>query len=363
MKKQIVMLALTAMLAASLAGCAGKKAESDSVEQKSTVEATPNGYVTLGEYKGLSVEKKVYTITEEDIQNEIDAVLDENAEYKDIKDRGAKKGDIITVSYKGTENGKEVEGATEEEYDFEIGMEEFGKEFDDGLIGMKIGDTKTITVEFPENYEYDETWAGKKIDFEVKASAINEKILPEYTDQFVSENYDCKTTAEYEASIKQSLEADYEFDSNSEAGSDALDAAIANATINGYPEELYNSCYEEVKSGYESYAEMFEVDKSEIYNMFEITEDDIKSEAMDLVNLRLVVDAIATAENISVSDEDYNLMVTSYVEDWGCESQAELEETYGVDYIKQEMLQQKVMDFLLANANVSEVEASMYEEE
>lgn len=363
MKKQIVVLALATMLATSLVGCKGEKTTTDNSNPQNGVEDISKDYVTLGEYNGLSIEKKVYTITDEDVQSEIDAALDENAEYKEIKDRGAKKGDIITVSYKGTENGKEVEGASEEEYDFEIGIEEFGKKFDDGLIGMKVGDTKTITVEFPDDYEDDTSWAGKKIDFKVKATAINEKVLPEYNDEFVSENYDCKTTAEYEASVKQSLEADYEKDGELEAGSDALDTAIENATINGYPDDLYNDCYEEVKAGYESYAEYFNVEKSEIYNMFDMTEEDLKSEAMDLVNQRLVVNAIAVAENIFVSDEDYNNSIDSYVEDWGCENQAELEETYGVDAIKQEMLQEKVMEYLLAHANVSEVQASIYDEE
>lgn len=363
MKKQVVMLTLTAMLAASLAGCQGAEKKTDDVEQSSTAENTSNEYFTLGEYKGLNIDKKVYTITDEEVKNEVEAALDEYADYKKIKDRGAQEGDIITVSYKGTENGKKVEGASEEEYDFEIGLEEYGKEFDDGLIGMKVGDTKTITVKFPDDSELDETWAGKTIDFKVKASEINEKILPEYNDAFVSKNYGCKTTAEYEASVKQSMEIEYENVSKEEAGSDALDAVVENSEMKECPEELYQSCYEEVKTGYEESAEYFGEDKSEMYNMFGITEDDLKEEATDLAKQRLVVEAIAKAENISVSDKDYKNMMASYVENWGCESQEELEELYGVDYIKQDMLQQKVMDYLLSCANVSEVQASIYDEE
>lgn len=364
MKKQMVMLILTAMLAASLAGCNGaKKKEDNAVTQTSAVENVTQNYVTLGNYKGLNIEKKVYTITDEDIQNEIDAALDENADYKEIKDRGAKKGDIITVSYEGSENGKALEGASEEEYDFDIGIEEFGKEFDKGLIGMKVGEKKTITVSFPDDYEDDSSWAGKTIDFDVEALAINERILPEYNDKFVSENYDCQTTEEYETSLREQLETDYEQLSNEEAGWDALDAAVANANITGYPEDLYNSCYQEVKEGYESYAEMFSVDKSEIYNMFDMTEEDLKNEALEQVNMELVINAIAEAEQISVSDEDYNNMIDSYVENSDCETQEELEETYGIDSIKEEMLQEKVREFLVTHANIEEVQASIYDEE
>lgn len=357
MKKQIAILALASMLAVSIAGCKGKESTDNVVTEENIKE-----YVTLGEYKGLNIEKNVYTITDQDIQNEIDAALDENADYKEITNRGAKKGDIITVSYKGTENGEEVEDATEDEYDFEIGIKEFGKEFDAGLIGMKVGDKKTITVTFDDDYEYD-VWAGKTIDFAVKAIAINEKILPEYNDAFVSEYYDCKTTKDYEASLKKELEEEYEAVSNEEAGEEALSVAVSNATITGYPEDLYDSYYQEVKEGYEWYADMFGVDKSEIYNMFDMTEDDLKAEALELVNERLVVEAIATAEQISVTDEDYDNMIDACVDESECESQEELEETYGVDSIKAQMLGKKVSQYLIDHANIEEVQASIYDEE
>lgn len=363
MKKQIVMLALAGMLSTSLVACKGGKLGDATTEATTSAEKNiSTQYVTLGEYKGLNIEKKVYTITDEDVQDEIDSALDENAEYKEITERAAKKGDIITVSYEGSVDGKALEDAKEEEYDFEIGIEEFGKKFDDGLIGMKVGDKKTITVSFDKDYE-DSSWAGKTIDFKVKASAINEKILPEYNDKFVSEYYDCSTTEEYEGYVRENLEKEYESDSEDEAGSDALEQVVSNAAISGYPQDLYDSCYQEVKEGYESYAEYFNADASEIYNMFGMTEDDLKQEAMDLVNQRLVINAIAVAENISVSEEDYKNSVDQYVEDWGCEDQQELEETYGVDAVKQEMLKQKVMQYLLDNANITEVDASIYDEE
>ena len=260
-----------------------------------------------------------------------------------------------------------MEDASEDEYDFEIGIEEFGKEFDEGLIGMKVGEKKNITISFPDDYEEDSSWAGRTIDFKVEATAINEKILPEYNDTFVSEidsdENTFKTTEEYEDYLRKQIEADYEETSNAEAGQDALDAAIANATINGYPDDLYASCYQEVKEGYEWYAEMFGVDKSEIYNMFEMTEDDLKNEALDLVNESLVVNAIAAIEQISVTDEDYNSMIDQYIEDSDCESQEELEETYGIETIKEEMLHEKVMQYLIDHANIEEVPASLYDEE
>ena len=159
------------------------------------------------------------------------------------------------------------------------------------------------------------------------------------------------------------METEYENAAKEEAGSDALDIVVESSEMKECPEELYQYCYEQVKTEYEYSAETFGEDKSEIYNMFGITEDDIKEEAKDLAKQRLVVEAIAKAENISVSDEDYKNMVASYVENWGCESQEELEESYGVDYIKQDMLQQKVMDCLLSYANISEVQASIYDEE
>lgn len=314
-------------------------------------------YVTLGDYKNLSVERIIYTITDEDIQDEIDGLLYSYAETNEITDRAAQNGDIVNIDYVGKIDGEEFEDGSEEDCEVEIGSETFIDGFEEQLIGMKTGETKDITITFPE--PYDGELDGKEAVFTITMNQIYELIMPEYNDDFVKEYTDSATTAEYEASLMDELQESSNEDSNSMACSDALYEVIENSTFNGYPQELYDLTKSELETSNAETAEMFGLEVSDLFG-----EDyDIDEATVEAVNEKLVVYAIADAEKLSVSDEEYNTYVAEIYELYGYESQEEYEKDYSPETTKYELLYEKVLGFLAENTTFNDVSEDEFEDD
>lgn len=338
MKKHTVLLLSAAGIAVLLCGCQKKSGYSDFAK-----------YVKLGDYKNLSVDRIVYTVTEEDVQNEIDGLLYSASETKEVTDRAAKDGDLVNIDYTGTISGEAFEGGSEEDCELEIGSGSFIEGFEEQLIGMKNGESKDITVTFPE--PYDGELDGKEAVFAVTMNQIYEMTLPVFDDAFVKENTSYSTVAEYETGTLEELQRSNDEESNSMASYDALLAAMDNATIDGYPEELYNTTREELNASNQATAEMFGMEVSDL-----LGEDyDIDEATLEMVNEKLMVYAIADKENISVSEEDYQAYLDENLELYGYESQEEFEKDYPADSLKYDILYEKIMDFLTANTNFNDI--------
>lgn len=317
-------------------------------------------YVKLADYKDLTVERVVTTVTDEDVQAEIEAVLSDDAEYTEISDRGAQNGDLISIDYIGTVDGAEFDGGSATEYEMELGTDSFFVEgFEEGIIGMKPGDTRDITVTFPE--EYDGELDGKEAVFSVTLNSIFKVTMPEYTDEYVSTISGYSTITEYEASVKEELQDMNNEDAQVMACESALYQVIENSTISGYPEELFDSSKTQIESENQAFAEMFGVsDISEIFG-----EDyDIESIINDTVNEKMVVSEIARAEKITVTDEEIDaaleeeLLYTEYA------TVDELKENTDLEQMRYTVLYQKVLDFLGETCIFVDVpEAEYYGEE
>lgn len=342
MKKKLMLLTLGLCCASLLAGCS------------SSSKGTYDDYVTLGEYKGLEVSKIKSEVTDDLLEEEISYILEENAEYKDITDRGAQEGDSVNIDYEGTIDGETFEDGSAEDFDLVIGEGYLLDDLEAGIVDMNTGDTKEITLTFPE--DYDEDLGGKEAVFTVTLNSIQEIELPTYNDEFVASISDFSTTEEYEEDLRQSLLESQEEDNNYTAGYDALLAAIENATIDGYPEELYESCLAEYDEMNASFAEMLGMDVSEL----EGTEEEKEEAVIEMVNEDMVTTAIAEAEDITVSDEEYQAYLEDNYEDYGYDSAESFESDYGEEALMDEILLTKVQNFLLENANVTEVTEDEY---
>lgn len=344
MKKKIL-LTILAVSVLTLTGCQGKGGGNEYSK-----------YVTLGDYKNLSVERIIYTITDEDVQDEIDGLLYSYAETNEITDRAAQNGDIVNIDYVGKIDGEEFEDGSEEDCEVEIGSETFIDGFEEQLIGMKTGETKDITITFPE--PYDGELDGKEAVFTITMNQIYELIMPEYNDDFVKEYTDSATTAEYEAALREELQESGNEDSNSMACSDALYEIIENSTFDGYPQELYDLTKSELETSNAETAEMFGLEVSDLFG-----EDyDIDEATVEAVNEKLVVYAIADAEKLSVSDEEYNDYVAEIYELYGYESQEEYEKDYSPETTKYQLLYEKVLDFLAENTTFNDVPEDEFED-
>ena len=360
MKRKVLLLATAICTVSLLAGCSEKdgSTESSATGANASTESYEE-YVTLGEYKGLDVQLIKAEVTDDMVDDEIDMLLEDNAVYTPISDRGAAEGDTVNINYTGKIDGQEFDGGSAEDFELELGSGYLLDDLESQIVGMKSGETKDLNVSVPADYIEDtveEDAPDKDAVFTVTVNSVSEKSLPEYSDEFIAGVTDYKTTAEYEEGTKKELLASLESDNRSTAGMDALSQVMENSTFNGYPQELYDSCKQEYDAMNEMYAEMLGVDVADL----DTDEEETKSTIESIVNEKMFCAAIAAAENISVSDEEYQ----KYLEDnyalYDYASAAEYEETESKESLMNEILTEKIYNFLIDNAKITEISEDEY---
>ena len=360
MKRKVLLLATAICTVSLLAGCSEKdgSTESSATGANASTESYEE-YVTLGEYKGLDVQLIKAEVTDDMVDDEIVMLLEDNAVYTPISDRGAAEGDTVNINYTGKIDGQEFDGGSAEDFELELGSGYLLDDLESQIVGMKSGETKDLNVSVPADYIEDtveEDAPDKDAVFTVTVNSVSEKSLPEYSDEFIAGVTDYKTTAEYEEGTKKELLASLESDNRSTAGMDALSQVMENSTFNGYPQELYDSCKQEYDAMNEMYAEMLGVDVADL----DTDEEETKSTIESIVNEKMVCAAIAAAENISVSDEEYQ----KYLEDnyalYDYASAAEYEETESKESLMNEILTEKIYNFLIDNAKITEISEDEY---
>ncbi len=346
-------------------GCGDNNKTDGSVNGSETAEAevfdySIDDYVKLGEYKQLSVKYPVPVITEEDVETSIEEMLDEHTEYKEISDRPAQNNDYVNLDFKGTVDGEEFDGGTAEDYEFTLGQEEFIEEFEANVVGKSAGETFTFQMTFPD--DYDEDLKGKTAEFTVTLNSINEVQTPEYTDDFVKEATEYETIDAYEEALREELLLSAQQEAESAAGDDALLQAVSNAEIDGYPQALYDSCYNDTVEQYQSYADMFGVDFDEFMSDY-MEDGDLEAETLNWVNEILVSQAIAKAEGFEITDKNYKEEAEALAVEYEYESLEDFVGDYGELSVMAMLVRGKAVAFLYENANVEEVSEEEYYEE
>ena len=311
--------------------------------------------VTLGDYKGVTVEKTIQSVTDEDVQNEIDNAL---ANYPVEVDQAAKEGDTVNIDYVGKIDGTEFDGGSDQGADLKLGSGKFIDGFEDGLIGAKKGETRTLDLTFPEDYTQD--LAGKAVEFTVTVNAVKEP-LSEPTDQWVADNiegYD--NIADYKAGIRSEQEENNEQTADNQVRYAAWTQVIDNCTINEYPEtlvEVGKKLYEQQVETYAKYAGM-ELDA--YIESSGLTQEEYQSNmeeyGKNVAAQALVCQAICDKEGFAIGDDDYQKALQDMLTEYGC-TEDELIQTYGQDNVEQSIMLNRVSNLILENANVTEVQA------
>ena len=385
MKKRAIMISMLLVMALSVTGCSQKTAtkdkdtkteetaatddaentDSDSSEEE-TSEDTPTTAelmadidvekcVTLGDYKGITVEKTIQSVTDEDVQNEIDDAL---ASYPVEVDRAAKEGDTVNIDYVGKIDGEEFDGGSDQGADLKLGSGKFIDGFEDGLIGASKGETRTLDLTFPDDYTQD--LAGKAVEFTVTINAVKEP-LTEPTDQWVADNIDgYDNVADYKAGIRSEQEESNEQTAENQVRYSAWTQVIDNCTINEYPEtlvEVGENLYEQQVKTYAQYAGM-ELDAYiESSGLTQEEYDSNKEEyGKNVAAQALVCQAICDKEGFAIGDDDYQKALDAMLTEYGC-TEDELVQTYGQDNVEQSIMLNRVSDLILENANITEVQA------
>lgn len=384
MKKRAIMISMLLVMALSVTGCSQKTAtkdkdtkteetaktddaeETESDNTEDTSEDTPTTAelmagidvekcVTLGDYKGVTVEKTIQSVTDEDVQNEIDNAL---ANYPVEVDQAAKEGDTVNIDYVGKINGEEFDGGSDQGADLKLGSGKFIDGFEDGLIGARKGETRTLNLTFPEDYTQD--LAGKAVEFTVTVNAVKEP-LSEPTDQWVADNiegYD--NLADYKAGIRSEQEESNEQTAENQVRYAAWTQVIDNCTINEYPEtlvEVGKKLYEQQVETYAKYAGM-ELDA--YIESSGLTQEEYQSNmeeyGKNVAAQALVCQAICDKEGFAIGDDDYQKALQDMLTEYGC-TEDELIQTYGQDNVEQSIMLNRVSNLILENANVTEVQA------
>lgn len=314
-----------------------------------TITITTRPEVVLGEYKNLKVKKEKVTVSEEEIQEEVKRLTDKLAEIV-VKSVGkVEKGNTAVIDFKGFVDGKELEGGSGENYPLEIGSNTFIPGFEDGLIGMSVGEEKELNLKFPENYT--EELKNKEVLFKVKLNEIKERVIPKLNKEFYEDlGYkDVNTEEEFKAEVKKEIEARKEVEGENKYTDACLDKALENTKIE-LSEDIID---DEVHRMLDQIAENLKYQgiTLEQYMQFtNTTHEDLhkqmEPEATKRVKMRYMLEKIAEVENFEITDEELDKDATKMAEHYGITKEELIKEIGGLDIIKYDSKMRKAIEIV-----------------
>jgi len=312
--------------------------------------------VELGQYKEISATKYVHTVTEEEVSARIDQDAEKATTMEDVEGRALENGDIATLDYAGSVDGVAFAGGTAENQTLEIGSGHFIPGFEEQMVGMNVGEEKDLTVTFPTEYHAQDL-AGKEAVFHVKLHGIQVKVKPELNDDFAADVSEFDTFDAYKADIEKQLKeraeknADVELENTLvQSATDAADCDIPNQMIEDELDIMVRELqmrmmYQGIR--YEDYLKFTGQTEEQVREMYRV-------EAQNRVKMQLVLDAIAKAENVEVSEEDVENAVKEEAERAGRDVEdfkKSLSERQ-MEYLKGNAVIRKVVDLIVATAKV-----------
>jgi trigger factor len=310
--------------------------------------------VTLGQYKGVEVEKADGTVTEEEVDDQVRKVQESNSRTVDVTDRAVADGDIAKIDFEGFVDGVAFEGGKGTDYALTIGSHSFIDNFEEQIIGHNIGDEFDVNVTFPEEYGAEEL-AGKAAVFKVAVKGIQEKQMPEADDEFASEVSDFETMAEYRESLKKELSEKKEKEAKSAKEDAAVEKAVANATLSISELQIRDTARNMVNEMAQNMQQ--QGISMEMYLQYTgMTQDQLLDQmlprAEQRIQSRAVLEAVAAAENLTVSDEELDAKYQEIADQYKMELEKvkEVLGENGKKGITGDLLVQKAIDVITESA-------------
>lgn len=286
----------------------------DGVKFTATVQLKPT--VTLGDYKGIKVERPEYTVTDEDVQAEVDRALERSARWIAVEDRPVQDGDRVTLDYAGTVDGVAFEGGTAEGQTLNIGSGMFIPGFEEQMVGMNPGEEKDLNVKFPEEYQAKEL-AGKDAVFHVKLHDIKEKELPELDDEFAKDVSEFDTLDEYKADIRAKLEEQNKQRADAEYENALIEKIAQNATVE-IPQVMIERQIDNMMREFEMRLMYQGLRLDDYFTITGSKAEDARAEfakdADTRVKVQLVLEAIQEAEKIEATPEELDAEIAKMAE-------------------------------------------------
>lgn len=322
-----------------------------------TAEVTIKPEVELGEYKNIKVEKVETTISDSDVDAELEKVAKQNSRLVPVEDRAVENGDTAYIDYEGFVDDVAFEGGKGENYGLEIGSNTFIPGFEEQLIGAEIGSEPEVKVTFPEEYHSEEL-AGAEAVFKCKINEIKTREIPTIDDDFAKDVSEFDTLDEYKASIKEKLieeaeKSDKRANENnivkkvSENAKSEIPEVMIEKQINAHLQEVDRSLSYQGLS-LDQYIKITNTDIEELKNQFrESSENEVKAQ--------LVIEAIGKAEDIVATDDEFNERVAEFGKQYNkdADEMMKLFRDEDIEYIKSQLVYEKTIDFLVENADYS----------
>ena len=319
-----------------------------------TAEVAVKPEVTLGQYKGIEVAKAELEASDEEVNAEIDRVREQNSRKIAVEDRPVEDGDITTIDFEGFTDGVPFEGGKGTNYELVIGSHSFIDTFEQQLIGKKIGEECEVNVTFPEEYHAPEL-AGKPAMFKVTVKTIMKKELPELDDEFAQDVSEFDTLDAYRESVKKDILDRKAREAKTEKEDQIVEKIIANATMD-IPQPMVEFQKRQMA---EEFAQRLQMQGMRLEQYMQFTGmttekflENMEPQALKRIQSRLVLEAVAKAENITVSDEDVENEMKRMAEAYSMELD-KVKELLGEEEKKQisnDLAVQKAVDFVLEQA-------------
>lgn len=371
MKKKVYLMILTICIAFAGTACGTKekaaeetKISEEKTEEKEDTKKSGEGtrlvsvkdidkYITIGQYKGLSLEKVVETITDTEVEGSISQDLAMTKE--EVKDGVVEEGDTVVVNYVGTENGKEFNGGSAENQEITIGSGGYIPGFEDGILGMKKGETKDVPLTFPEDY-IEPSMAGKDVVFKITLQSF--KRAPELNDDWVAKNTDFKTVEEYKEDKKKLLQKSAEQMAESILYQNAWNQVYEASEVKEYPEKDVEEAYAEFETQIKSYAKQGGMELEDYLESQQVSKEAFETQCQEYAEARvkqnLILQGIMDAEGMTLEDKESLAVQDELIQNYGVKDLAALVDTYGQASVDTTIGLIRVERFIAENANIEE---------
>ncbi|MBR1670624.1 MAG: trigger factor [Butyrivibrio sp.] len=318
-----------------------------------TAEVALKPPVKLGKYKGVEVEKIDLEVTDDEVDAEIDRQRNMNARSIDVTDRAVQDGDTVNLDFEGFVDGVAFQGGKGTDYPLTIGSGSFIPGFEEQLIGFEIGQEGDVNVKFPEDYQAEDL-AGKDATFKCRINSIRAKELPELNDDFASDaGFD--TVAEYKEDIKKKLTEKKEADAKAKREDEVVRAVIDDSEME-LPEPMIETQQRQMVNEFAQRLQMQGMNLDQYLQYTGTSVDQmlaqVKPQAIDRIKSRLVLEAVAAAENLEASEQDVNDELERMADQYKMEVD-KLKDLMGdgeMKQLKSDLAVQKAADFLVENA-------------
>ncbi|MCH5266302.1 MAG: trigger factor [Lachnospiraceae bacterium] len=307
--------------------------------------------VTLGEYKGIEIEKKEVKVMAADVNAEIDRVREQNSRMITVDNRGIKKDDTAVIDFEGFVDGEPFQGGKGEDYSLVIGSHSFIDTFEDQLIGKKTGDEVEVNVTFPEEY-HEASLKGKPALFKVKVKEIKKKELPKLDDEFASEVSEFETLKEYKASVKKTLTERRKEEAKREKEAGVVEKVVENITVD-IPEPMVDEQVQQMVQEFAGRIQQQGIALEQYMQMTGMTPDalmaQMKPEAEKRIKTRLTLEAVVKEEKIKATAKD----IEKEIENMASMYQMEVDKVKEMigetekEQLSMDVAVQKAVDFLV----------------